>query len=145
MLFRACVASLRQSSFGCSVGAYSGGSASRIRRRPRPALAWRRRPLLPALSLASCSKHKSRGSSSLRSLPTPPPVTASFRSLPQPCPVTAPSAPFRRHRQKLPPVSADHIWQRRRSNKMAHSLASGCGGRVRGPKIPLAKYFYIII
>ena len=28
---------------------------------------------------------------------------------------------------------------------MAHSLASGCGGRVRGHKIPLAKYFYIII
>ena len=28
---------------------------------------------------------------------------------------------------------------------MAHSLASGCGGRVRGHKNPLAKYFYIII
>ena len=132
---RAYVASLRRSVFGCSVGACSGGSASRIRRRPRLALAWRRRPLLPALSLASCSKHKSRGGSSLRSLsdatarnyllplpsaalsrnnplrslPAPPPETASFRSLTQPWPVTTPSAPFRRHRPKLPPVAAVHM------------------------------------
>ena len=65
---------------------------------PRPALAWRRRPLLTALSLASCSKHKSRGSSSLRYLPAPPPVTTSCRYLPLPWPVTTPSATFRRHR-----------------------------------------------
>ena len=107
VLLRACVASLRRSAFGCSVGACSGGPASRVRRRPRLALAWRRRPLLPALSLASCSKHKSRGGSSLRSLsdatarncllPLPSAALACIsplRSLSTPPAVTAPDPAF---------------------------------------------------
>ena len=144
VLLRACVASLRRSaSVAPSAHAQAGplrgfGDAPALRLLGVGALSCQ-----PCLSLRALS---TRAEVLLPPLPSG--ATARNCLLPLPSAALDRNNPLRT--LLTPPPGTDScisrsIWQRRRTNRMAHSLASGCGGRVRGHKIPLAKYFYIII